>query len=262
MTDTTAEKPLVSDTETTKESADEIKSTKKETREHKPAKEHKPKEQCVAILQRNPLYSEASRVLHWRDPVRSGLIFGIISFVYFLLSFGDYSIVTLTSYLLLTLLIAAFGYSQAIQLRATWLQGKKAENPLVALCGQEDCHITKQQAEKHLETVLDLTNLTFDHLKEVFLVTDIALSLKWAVAFYVLASVGNWFSGLTLAYLVTLGLFVWPRLYEEKHTEIDQYYGLAVHHASIYLDQAHTFIVAKIPPHIAAKIPHLKPKST
>jgi len=261
MTDT--EEKVVPTDESNKEHADDIKPTKKETREHKPAKENKPREHVSVILQRNPLYSEASRILHWRDPVRSGLIFGIISFVYFLLSFGDYSVVTLTSYLLLTLLIAAFVYSQAIQLRATWLQGKKAENPLVALFAcHDDCRVTKQQAEKHLETVLDLTNLTFDHLKEAFLVTDIALSLKYAVAFYLLATVGNWFSGLTLAYLVTLGLFVWPRLYEEKHTEIDHFHGLAVQHATIYADQAQTFVVSKIPPHIAAKIPLLKPKST
>lgn len=210
-----------------------------------------------AILKENPLYPKVSEVVHWRDPVRSGLIFGIINFFYFLVTYGDYTFLTITSYLLLVLLGACFGYSNYVVLKASWLQGKQVPNPFVSLFENRDFRITRQDAEPHFKTVLDLVNAVVQRFREVFFCTNVLLSLKYAAAFWFSAVLGKWFSEITLLYLVALGAFAWPRLYEEKHTEIDQYVGIAKTQANNYVQLG----LSKLPPAVTNKFPALKPKA-
>jgi len=212
---------------------------------------------CVEIIKANPLYGEASQVLHWRDPVKSGLLFGIFNFFFFLSNWAEYSTLTIISYLHLTLLCICFGYSNYVVLKASWLQGKRVENPFKERFKDAKFHISRETAEKHLTTVLDLTNVTIDSFRDVFYCTDNFLSLRFAFYFYVAATIGDWFSGATLVYLITLGFFIWPRLYEEKQREIDHFWGIAVTQASAYYGLALT----KIPPGVLARFPQLKPKS-
>jgi Reticulon len=67
-------------------------------------------------------------VFHWRDPVESGLVFVIVCFFYCLLSFGEYSVITLVSYLLLTGLLVSGLYVNGTLLYAS-IQKKKAVHP-------------------------------------------------------------------------------------------------------------------------------------
>jgi len=211
----------------------------------------------ISIIKANPLYHECSQVLHWRDPVKTGLLFGIFNFFFFLQTWGDYSFITIVSYLLLTLLCICFGYSNYYVLKASW-QGQTVDNPFKERFRDAKFHVSRETAEKHLTTVLDLTNLTIDHFRDVFYCTDNLLSLRFALYFYLGATIGNWFSGATLAYLVTLGFFLWPRLYEEKQKEIDQFYGIAQSQFNTYLNLA----LSKLPPAVTQRFPQLKPKSS
>jgi len=244
------------------EAADEIKpSTTITTQERKDEikeKEIKTPKSYITIIKANPLYTETSKVLHWRDPVKTGLLFGIFNFFFFLQNWADYSFVTIVSYLLLTLLCICFGYSNYVVLKAQWIQGQKVENPFKERFKDAKFHVTRDVAEKHLTTVLDLTNLTIDHFRDVFYCTDNLLSLRFSLYFYLGATIGNWFSGPTLVYLVALGFFLWPRLYEEKKREIDHFYKLAHDQANIYINLA----ISKLPPVVTAKFPQLKAKSS
>jgi hypothetical protein len=53
-----------------------------------------------------------SDILHWKDIVKSGLLFAIGNFYFFLICCGEYSVVTLSSYLLLALIGVSFGYAK------------------------------------------------------------------------------------------------------------------------------------------------------
>lgn len=211
----------------------------------------------VSILKENPLYSDSSKLFHWRDPVKTGVLFGVINFFYFLTAFFDYSIVTLVSYLLFTLLCICIGYANYVVLKASWLQGKTVENPFKEKFQDAKFHVSKKDAEAHFHTVLDLINTTIDTFRAVFYSTNLLLSLKFVFYFYVAATIGNWFSGITLLYLISLGLFVWPRLYEEKQKEIDQFYNIAKTQANTYIQLG----LSKLPPAVTAKFPQLKPKN-
>jgi len=244
-------------TSSIKEVADEITPVREPTLKVSTPAERTESKTYVSILRANPLYSEASRILHWRDPVKTGLIFGIFNFFYFLVTFGEYSLVTLVSYLLLALLSVCFVYVNYVVLRASWFQGKRVENPLREKFKDADFHISRATIDQHAQTLVDLINTTVDKLRDAFYVSNNLYTLKVAGLLYVAAVIGKWFNDSTLLYLATLGFFLWPRLYEEKHTEIDHFYGIAVTQANNYYQLG----LSKIPPHIRDKVPFLKPKT-
>jgi len=249
MTDVTEDEKML------KEEPDEIKPTDSLSKEVREAK--KSGKNYLAIISSDPFFGEASRIVHWRDPVKTGLLFGIFNFFFFLSTFAEYSLLTMFSYLLLALVGICFGYSNYVVLKASWLQGKRVENPFKERFKDATFHISRQTAEQHLTTVLDIVNLTIDNLREVFYCTDTLLSLRFALYCYLGATIGNWFSGPTLLYLGMLFSFIWFRLYEEKQKEIDQFYNIAKSQANVYFQLA----ISKLPPAVTARFPQLKPKS-
>jgi len=212
----------------------------------------------ISILRSNPLYEDVSNVFHWRDPLRSSLLFGIFNLFYILTSWGGYSVLTLISYLLLALVLVCFSYVNFVVLKSQWVNGKPAENPFKERFRNAQFHVSPESAKQHLKTVVDVLNLSIDKFKVVLYCTNNMLTLQFAFCLYVAATIGSWFSGATLFYLVLLGSFVWPRLYEEKQKEIDQLFSLAMTQIGNYYQLA----LSKLPPAVTAKLPFLKPKST
>lgn len=210
-----------------------------------------------SILKANPAYNEVSKFVHWRDPIRTGLFFGIFNCFYLLLTWREYTVVSLLSYMALALLLVCFAYANFVVLKAKWIQGKQVENPFMERFEGATFHVPRECAEQHLDTILELVNVSIDRSRDVFYCTNNVLSAKYALYFYILATLGTWFSGATLVYLAALGLFIWPRLYEEKHKEIDQLYDLAKSHAEKYIQLG----LSKLPPAVTNKFPALKPKA-
>jgi len=246
----------------TTEQPDEIRSTITKQVEKPHTTTDEPRElvalnSYVKTIKANPCYSDVSKILHWTDPVKTGLLFGIFNFFFILSTWAEYSLLTIVSYLLLTLLAICIGYSNYVVLKASWLQGKRVDNPFKERFKDAKFHVSRETAEQHLTTILDLINVTIDNFRDVFYCTDNFLSLRFAFYFYMGATIGNWFSGATLLYLVTLGYFIWPRLYVEKQKEIDHFHGIAKTQANNYFQLALT----KLPPAVTARFPQLKPKN-
>jgi len=163
---------------------DEIKEDLKKTKEtaHSNAPiECQVMKSMADIIKANPLYSDASKLLHWRDPVKTGLLFGIFNFFYFLSTWGDYSMVTIFSYLFLALLSICIGYSNYVVMKASWLQGKHVENPFKERFKDAKFHVSRSTAEQHLTTILELVNVTIDEFRDVFYCTDNFVSLRFAL---------------------------------------------------------------------------------
>eukprot|EP01121_Diplochlamys_sp_Union-15-3_P013617 TRINITY_DN4256_c0_g1_i4.p1 TRINITY_DN4256_c0_g1~~TRINITY_DN4256_c0_g1_i4.p1 ORF type:complete len:176 (-),score=19.66 TRINITY_DN4256_c0_g1_i4:259-786(-) len=75
-------------------------------------------------IRSNPSFDAVGQVFLWKNPVKSGLFFGIGTFFVFLITIGEYTTLTLVSYLLLSLMSVCFVFSTF----QTWKTGK---NPLV-----------------------------------------------------------------------------------------------------------------------------------
>lgn len=197
----------------------------------------------ASALRVSPFYPEVTFILHWRDPIRTGLLFGIVNLAYFLVTYGEYSVTTLVNYCALALLAAAFAYANGLILWARYIQGIPIENPLSSRWASSKVVVSRAVIEKHVDALHSLVNAVLDISRDIYYCNFPFLSIKFAAIFFVTSLFGKWFSGFTLLYLATIVLFAWPRLYEEKKAEIDHYYKIANDQITVYTDLA----LSKIP---------------
>jgi len=197
----------------------------------------------ASALRTSPFHPEVSYVLHWRDPIRSGLLFGIVNLAYFLITYGEYSVVTLFNYCALALLAAAFAYANGLILWARYIQGVPIENPLSSRWASSKTVVSRTVIEKHVDSLYNLISALLDISRDIYYCCFPLLSLKFAGLFFTFSLFGKWFSGFTIIYFVIILVFAWPRLYEEKKTEIDQYFKLVHDQVTVYVDLA----ISKLP---------------
>jgi len=85
-----------------------------------------------ALYLRNPHFLKPLRpvisIIYWNDPIQSALLFGIGNFFFFLITYGEYTVLSLLAYLLLSLLFVAGVYTNGTWLRASFTN-EKYENP-------------------------------------------------------------------------------------------------------------------------------------
>jgi len=224
-----------------------------EQRTAKPVEQQQPHRSVASIIKANPFYTPLKNLCLWRDPIKSGLAFGIVTTSYILLEWFDYTVLSLVSYVEFALLLLCIVYVGAIQMKSSWLKGQAGENPLVAHFSGTSFQVSKESAVRHFDTVFDLYNIGVEQFRAVFFVTRFWRSVGYCIVSYVAAAyVGNWFSGLTLAYLAILVAFSWPRVYEEKKVQIDRLWDTGVTEAKNYFNLA----VSKLPPQIRDRLVH------
>jgi len=168
----------------------------------------------------NPLWRDIFYLIHWVDPFRTGMIFGIINLFFFLVIYGRYSVLNIISYCLFILLSVAIVYSQGSVYWAKLVQGRTVENPL--LQKWRVTTVSRVVLEKHVESINQLVNVLIEISMDIFLCGDVFFSIKWAAIFYVVAAIGSWFEGFTLLWVLTWVVFVWPRFYLEKKADVDR----------------------------------------
>jgi len=190
----------------------------------------------VTPLKSSPFYHQVSGVLHWSDPVQSALVFGIGNFFFFLITYGEYSVLTLMSYLALALIFVCGAYVYGTMLRAHFRK-EKAENPFQTKL-KNPYVATKFSLEPHAESIIGLINDAAHLWRSVLYFTDGAFSLKFAFAIWVFSVIGKLFSGITLLYMTFLTAFIWPRIYQEKQAQIDEAYDLALSKINHYVGLA------------------------
>eukprot|EP01113_Clastostelium_recurvatum_P040833 TRINITY_DN639_c0_g1_i1.p1 TRINITY_DN639_c0_g1~~TRINITY_DN639_c0_g1_i1.p1 ORF type:complete len:320 (-),score=55.44 TRINITY_DN639_c0_g1_i1:70-894(-) len=197
-------------------------------------------------IKSNPLFPELINILHWNNPVRSGLVFANANLVFLLLTYGGYSLLTVISYCILALLGAALAFSQGSILWARYVQGRSIDNPLAQKWKVSP--ISRTVLEKHMDSLNNLVNALVESATHVFLCNHVVFSLQVAALVYFYSLVGKWFDGITLLWIVTIVAFVWPRLYTEKKTDIDRLAGLALAQINTYTALAMSKIpIAKAP---------------
>jgi len=145
------------------------------------------------------------------------------------------------AYLHLTLLLVALIYVYGVNYNKP--------NPLEARFRDRELHFNFNEARPHLELLFKGINLLCHELREVYLVRDLLKSAKYAFGFLVVGIVGKCFSTSCLAFFGVIIAFAWPKLYEEKHAEIDRFASLAKVKAEEYTKLA----VAKLPPTVTQK---------
>uniref|UniRef100_A0A674MQN3 Reticulon n=4 Tax=Takifugu TaxID=31032 RepID=A0A674MQN3_TAKRU len=161
-------------------------------------------------------------LIHWRDPKKSGLAFGLSMLL--LLSLAAFSVISVASYLLLALLCVTITfriYKSVIQA----VQKSSDGHPFKSLI-EKDVSIPPETFRKHVDCGLSYINRALKQMSRLFLVEDLVDSLKLAVIMWLFTYVGAVFNGITILILANILLFAVPPIYEKNKTQIDKYMDL------------------------------------
>nr|XP_046176465.1 reticulon-3-like isoform X2 [Oncorhynchus gorbuscha] len=162
-------------------------------------------------------------LVHWRDPKKSGVVFGLSLLT--LLSLAAFSVISVISYLLLALLCVTISfriYKSVVQA----VQKSNDGHPFKALM-EKDVSIPPETFHKHVDVSLTYINRFLKQMSKLFLVEDLIDSLKLAVVMWLLTYVGAVFNGITILILADILLFAVPPFYEKNKTQIDRYMEIA-----------------------------------
>ncbi|XP_051509512.1 reticulon-3-like isoform X1 [Myxocyprinus asiaticus] len=162
-------------------------------------------------------------LVHWRDPKKSGVVFGLSMLV--LLSLAAFSVISVVSYLLLALLCVTISfriYKSVVQA----VQKSNEGHPFKALM-DKDVTIPPETFRKHVDLCLTHINCALKKMSRLFLIEDLVDSLKLAVVMWLMTYVGAVFNGITILILADILLFSVPPVYEKNKTQIDHYIGTA-----------------------------------
>ncbi|KAA0723006.1 Reticulon-3 [Triplophysa tibetana] len=158
-------------------------------------------------------------LVHWRDPKKSGVVFGVSLLL--LLSLAAFSVISVVSYLLLALLCVTISY----RIYKSIIQAVQKSNeghPFKALM-EKDVSLPPETFRKHVDLCLTHINRLLKQMSRLFLVKDLVDSLKLAVVMWLLTYVGAVFNGITILILADILLFSIPPIYEKNKTPIDHY---------------------------------------
>ncbi|XP_052120469.1 reticulon-1-A isoform X4 [Frankliniella occidentalis] len=164
------------------------------------------------------MHPKVEALVYWRDPKKSGIVFGGIMVV--LLSLSFFSFISVVANLSLLALTAAFGFriyktvQQAIQ--------KTSDGHPFKEILELDLTLPAEKVRSTSDLAVTHINAVVSELRRLFLVEDFIDSVKFGVGLWMLTYVGSWFNGMTLIILGVVALFTLPKVYETNKAQIDQ----------------------------------------
>ncbi|VDP52906.1 unnamed protein product [Schistosoma margrebowiei] len=166
-----------------------------------------------------PISEKVRSIVYWRQPIVTGVILTLLLIVEF--SFMCLSAISFIAYIGLALLVSVN------LLRMYYHFVAKTENNFVREYLEREITVPQDKAEKVSRRLTEVLNKGLTRTREIFLLTDPAASVKFAVLLYLLTYIGAQFNFLTLCVLFTFGVFCVPKFYERYQPEIDKMIELA-----------------------------------
>jgi len=163
-----------------------------------------------------------SELVYWRDPKKSGVVFGSIFVI--LIALTCLSLISVVAYTSLAVLSGTFAfrvYKSVLQAIQKTNEGHPFKEYL-----DLDLTLPGDKAQELSTAIITYVNTSVTQLRRLFLVEDLVDSAKFGLFLYVLTYIGSWFNGLTLLILSFVALFALPKVYETNKTVIDQYIDL------------------------------------
>ncbi|XP_014279085.1 reticulon-1 isoform X2 [Halyomorpha halys] len=175
------------------------------------------------------LHPQVESLVYWRDPKKSGAVFGVLMVT--LLSLTCFSLISVVAYLSLLTLAGTISFRtyksimQAVQKTSDGHPFKEYLELDISL-PEEKVSETARIAAQHINTAMSA-------LRSLFLVEDLIDSIKGLVLFWTLTYVGAVFNGLTLLIIGVVLVFSLPRLYEKNKAQVDAYIQIGMDKLSI-----------------------------
>lgn len=178
-------------------------------------------------------------LVYWRDPKKTGIVFGTIMVV--LLSLTYFSLISVVAYLSLAILTATFSFRIYKSILSA-VQKSNEGHPFQQYI-EQDISLSREQVHELSDTVVAHVNATVIELRRLILVEDLVDSIKFGVMLWALTYIGAWFNGMTLVILSFVAAFTLPKVYETNKEQIDHYLGLVQSNVNDIMSK----VKAKIP---------------
>jgi len=193
--------------------------------------------ECLKIIKEHPLFPAVVTLVYWKDPARSGLVFLSLNLIFYLISCGGYTALSLSLYVFFLLLLASLGFT------LFYSKFKGTPNALEERFKNADFSISREFADAHGHVLHELLEGIRVYVGELLLCKNWVSSVKAVFACYFLSSFFGWFNLTTLVWLGTIIAFASPKIYEMQEEEINKglkkgnemyklYLGMAMEQAS------------------------------
>ncbi|KFM77744.1 Reticulon-4, partial [Stegodyphus mimosarum] len=165
------------------------------------------------------LHPVVAEYIYWRDPKKSGIVFGAT--LVLLLSLKYFSFISVAAYLTLALLFVTISfriYKNILQAVQKSNEGHPFKEYL-----EVDITLSQDKVSETVETLIHHVNCVTGKLRSLVLVEDLFDTLKLLVLAWCMTYVGAWFNGLTLIIIAFVSVFTLPKVYETNKAQIDVY---------------------------------------
>uniref|UniRef100_A0A1B6M6H3 Reticulon-like protein n=1 Tax=Graphocephala atropunctata TaxID=36148 RepID=A0A1B6M6H3_9HEMI len=158
-------------------------------------------------------------LVYWRDPKKSGVVFGSIMAILLSLCYMSLiSVVAYSSLLALAGTICFRIYKNILQAVQKTSEGHPFKEFL-----ELELSLPQDKMREIVDTAVVHINAAIVELRRLFLVEDLVDSIKFGVCLWCLTYVGAIFNGMTLVILAFVALFTVPKIYENNKASIDTY---------------------------------------
>jgi len=162
-------------------------------------------------------------LIYWKDIKKSAAV--AASSLLLLIALSIFSVLTVVSYISLTVLTVTFSY--AVYKRTLAAVQKSNEGHPFGQYLEMDLSISPEKAQEYAEIISSYMATYVGELRRLVLVEDMIDSIKFGIFLWVMTYVGAWFNGLTLLILGLVSMFSLPKTYEVYQEQIDAYLALA-----------------------------------
>ncbi|XP_017758872.1 PREDICTED: reticulon-1-A isoform X3 [Eufriesea mexicana] len=161
---------------------------------------------------------ELAALIYWRDPKKSGPVFGCILGV--LLSLAYFSLISVLAYSSIFVLICTNAFRiHNIVLQA--IQKTSDGHPFQKIL-EMDLTLPADKVHEVADVAIAHFNAGVSELRRLFFVEDFIDSWKFGIFLWCFTYVGSWFNGMTLIIIGVVALFTLPKVYETNKAQIDQ----------------------------------------
>jgi hypothetical protein len=148
------------------------------------------------------------------EPVKSGLIFASINLFFYLITWGEYTLLSLGFYGIAVGLFISMAYTQ-FQIKI-----KSVQNPLNDRFSG-NFKIAPEVEEANLAIAHDLLDVSTKYVTDLVLCKNLGRSIRAVFVSYILSSIFGWFEIVTLIWLASFLAFAIPPVYQMQKELID-----------------------------------------
>eukprot|EP00658_Telonema_sp_P-2_P008285 TRINITY_DN1310_c0_g1_i1.p1 TRINITY_DN1310_c0_g1~~TRINITY_DN1310_c0_g1_i1.p1 ORF type:complete len:228 (+),score=80.74 TRINITY_DN1310_c0_g1_i1:130-813(+) len=171
----------------------------------------------------NQAFADASDMAHklvyWEDPKNTGVAVVTINLLFYLFTFGGYTVPQLVVLCLWVSLVARFAFVIGIHAFAIFNPSLKRVPAKLAKQMAEST-ISEDDFKPVADTMLAMVNHVMGFWSGVSSCQDKMLVMKVLVVLHVASYVASWFSMCSLAYLMLMGVFTVPRAIRDHQVQL------------------------------------------